>query len=538
MERCYWEPRVELDRREEKLMSRLVRIRKLYAFLRRHRHEIVSREFQDELLESFRSNGAGKPPVAPGLLAMAVLLQGYAGVSDADASELSCADARWQMVLGTLGSEEPAFSQATLQGFRERLIRANLDLRLLERTVELAERTGEYDRKKLPKSLRVAVDSSPFEGAGRVEDALNLLGHAARKLIQAAAKVTGRSSAQVRAEAELEILSATSVKRGLDRQWHEPGATRGALEEVVGELGALVRWCEKHIPEDGRKSIDGLLSTIDTVREQNIETIIDNDGMSTMQIRVGVAPDRRISIEDSEMRHGRKSSSKRFNGYKRHVMRDLDSGLIVACSLTPANQPEALAMSSLEQDLRGQGKEIGQLYIDMGYVSAEVVHKLERLNRPVVCRPFPTKAVNNVYEKTDFDIDLSASKVTCPNGVSVPIRSLGRVVQFPAQACRACSKRSQCTTSKGQAGRQIRISEHEPQQQRLRREASTPDGRARLRQRVAVEHTLAHLSQRQGRRARYFGTRKNLFDLRRACAIQNLETIQRTMVSDNYRMVA
>jgi hypothetical protein len=31
----------------------------------------------------------------------------------------------------------------------------------------------------------------------------------------------------------------------------------------------------------------------------------------------------------------------------------------------------------------------------------------------------------------------------------------------------------------------------------------------------------------QGRRARYRGVRKNLFDLRRACAIQNLETIQR-----------
>jgi len=38
---------------------------------------------------------------------------------------------------------------------------------------------------------------------------------------------------------------------------------------------------------------------------------------------------------------------------------------------------------------------------------------------------------------------------------------------------------------------------------------------------------LAHISQRQGRRARYLGLRKNLFDLRRAAAIQNLETIQR-----------
>jgi len=40
------------------------------------------------------------------------------------------------------------------------------------------------------------------------------------------------------------------------------------------------------------------------------------------------------------MRHGRKSSSKRFNGYKRHIAADLDTDLIVACAVTPANRPE------------------------------------------------------------------------------------------------------------------------------------------------------------------------------------------------------
>jgi hypothetical protein len=64
-------------------------------------------------------------------------------------------------------------------------------------------------------------------------------------------------------------------------------------------------------------------------------------------------------------------------------------------------------------------------------------------------------------------------------------------------------------------------------QQRLRKHLATPRGRARLRERVGVEHKLAHLVRRQGRRARYRGARKNLFDLRRASAIQNLEAIQR-----------
>jgi len=47
------------------------------------------------------------------------------------------------------------------------------------------------------------------------------------------------------------------------------------------------------------------------------------------------------------MRHGRKSSAVKFNGYKRHVLTDLDSGLVRAVGLTPANvldwQPGTLA---------------------------------------------------------------------------------------------------------------------------------------------------------------------------------------------------
>jgi hypothetical protein len=44
-----------------------------------------------------------------------------------------------------------------------------------------------------------------------------------------------------------------------------------------------------------------------------------------------------------------------------------------------------------------------------------------------------------------------------------------------------------------------------------------------------VEHALAHIAARKGDQARYRGTRKNLFDLRRAATIQNLEGLHRMM---------
>ena len=69
--------------------------------------------------------------------------------------------------------------------------------------------------------------------------------------------------------------------------------------------------------------------------------------------------------------------------------------------------------------------------------------------------------------------------------------------------------------------------ENQRLQHKLRKLQRTRAGRATLRERGGVEHRLAHLPRRQGHRARYRGVRKNLFDLRRACAIQKFETIQR-----------
>jgi len=66
------------------------------------------------------------------------------------------------LVLGCLGTEAPPFPQGALQAVRERLIAADLDRRLRERTVELAKATPACDPRTLPKTLRVAIDSSPL----------------------------------------------------------------------------------------------------------------------------------------------------------------------------------------------------------------------------------------------------------------------------------------------------------------------------------------------------------------------------------------
>ena len=77
--------------------------------------------------------------------------------------------------------------------------------------------------------------------------------------------------------------------------------------------------------------------------------------------------------------------------------------------------------------------------------------------------------------------------------------------------------------------RSVSLGKAEALQQTLRDFAATPDGRRRLRERIPIEHVQAHTCYRQGRKARYLGSRNNLFDLHRASIITSLRLVQRTL---------
>jgi hypothetical protein len=518
-----WGPKRERTRQEEFLLKRLHRTRKLFGFLRRHRHELFDDGFQAELESMYRNTGAGDAPVPPALLAMVVLLQSYLGTSDAEAVELAVVDLRWQMVLGCLGATEPPFSQGALPAFRERLIAHDMDRRLLERTIELARATKEFDWKKLPRTLRVAIDSAPLEGAGRVEDTFNLLAHAARKVVDCAAGLMHWTPERVCNEAGASLLLESSVKKALDLDWSDPAQKASAVKSLAVELENLRDFIFLRL---GREMVKPpLKDEIETLVQLMRQDLEPDPGGGGVKIREGVAEDRRVSVEDPEMRHGRKSKTKRFNGYKRHIATDLDSGLILSGAITPANRPEDEAAPGLAGDIARQGLEIAELFIDRGYVKAALVDEILGRGGEIVCRPWVARS-KGLFSKTAFKINMRDLSITCPAGETESI-VFGTVTEFDPEVCDQCELRAKCTAAVAGSGRTVSIATDERLQHRLRKHLATPRGRTRLRERVGVEHKLAHLVRRQGRRARYLGVRKNLFDLRRASAIQNLEAIQR-----------
>jgi transposase len=460
------------------------------------------------------SERRGHPPVAPAVLALALILQAYTGVSDDEVIEATVMDRRWQLVLDCVERDEAPFSKGTLVAFRKRLIEGQMDRRLIERTIEIASQSQGFG----PRALRAALDSSPLWGAGRVEDTYNLVGHALRKVMRAVADQQGRELVEVAEEAGAKVVCETSLKAALDRDWDQPGQREEALGLVLEVLQAVETWVQTLQQEEVHLA-EPSLKIAQQVKAQDVQ--VDEKGKASL-IK-GVAKDRRISIEDEQMRHGRKSRSVRVDGYKRHVLRDLDTGLIRAVGVTPANVPEANVTEAISADLDRQRACLQELHIDRAYLSSHLVR--ERSDElEVYCKAWPVRQGKR-FHKQAFVLDWQQHTIRCPAQQEMPFE-LGGVVHFPKDICTQCPLKAQCTTSS--KGRSVSIHPDETLLIELRQRQQTPQGRAKLRERVAVEHTLAHIGRWQGRRARYRGLRKNLFDLRRCAVVHNLHILARS----------
>ncbi len=479
-----WNPPIALTPEEQKMAQRTPKARKFFVFLRERRHERLDATFQETLAQTYKLAPGGTAPVEAGLLALATLLQASCHVGDRDAVELTVMDKRWQMVLDCLGAEQPPFSQGTLFNFRLRLIEHNLDKTVLERTVALAEKTGGFGARQ----LRAALDSTPVFGAGRVEDTFNLLGHALRKAVGLAAQELGTSAEAIVAEAGRVLVGHSSRKAALDLDWGERTARARALRSVLEEVERWTSWLEQQpsllaqeppLPE----MMDTIVQSVAPDTEPDPE-----GGPGARRIKPHVTPDRRLSLEEKDRRHGRKSSAKTFNGFQAHCALDLDSTVTREVVVCPANAPEHEAVELLAE-VWEKDPGLLPLDLDLGYMASPRMAQWAAQGVHIIARPWPH--VGDLFTKNDCTLDVMHGTVTCPHGESVPMIP-GRNAQFPASACDACPVRAQCPKAKLGQGRSLHIRADEQCQHKLRAKIRTKRGRASLRKRTAVEHTISH----------------------------------------------
>ncbi len=205
------------------------------------------------------------------------------------------------------------------------------------------------------------------------------------------------------------------------------------------------------------------------------------------------------------------------------VIKVLDQDLIVGAEVRPANEPEHETLARLTPTVTQHGP-LRDVLMDRGYLGSPHVGTLHAQGVTIRAKAW-TSANGGRFPKQAFLIQLAEQRVLCPAPQTAPIPTGAATVRFAATKCQPCALRAACTTATG--GRSIALHPQEALLQRLRVEQHQPEGRARLRQRTTVEHSLARVNQIQGPKARYKGIRKNTLDVRRVAVVANLQRIAR-----------
>lgn len=472
-----------------------------YARLAAHGDTLIS----DEDFAACYSASMGRPSIPPSLLMKVVLLQVRDDVSDREAARRAAKDLDWKRALH-LEADEVPFHHTTLSVFRSRLLVNDADEAVLRRTLERAAAAGLFSKKVL-----AIVDSTGVMGAAAVADTYTLLRQAIAKLGAAAGDGLTKKVRRT-------INRLCVNKARID--WADAAARRDQLGELV-KLAKVVLAATAD-DDDLAEARDLLARIVD----QDIDTA-DGDGP---MIRQGVAKDRVISVVDPEMRHGRKSPSKRVDGYKAHVLTDHDNELVLGVAVTAANEPDGPEAAGLIAAAKEAGVAVTEVLGDTAYGDGDTRVAVEAIGVKVTAKT-PMPSPTGRFLKTDFTIGLNPPQAICPAGHTTTTTGIGRdykgrrvtVLKFADDTCAGCPSRPECTTSAH--GRWLVLNFHEDKLAAARAQQQKPATKRKLRRRSLVERKLGEGKRHGLGKARYRGTRKVLFQTRVTATMLNIKRL-------------
>ena len=123
-----------------------------------------------------------------------------------------------------------------------------------------------------------------------------------------------------------------------------------------------------------------------------------------------------LSVHDPEMRHGHKSSRRRFNGHKAAIVVDTVSQLISAVDVLSGNAPGNLgALELVEASEASTGSEVEEAMGDAAYGDGGTRQTFANAGRRLVAKA-PGRPEREHLPKNDFHLDLAEGSCTCPAG--------------------------------------------------------------------------------------------------------------------------
>jgi transposase len=483
---------------------------------------ICDRLLPDALFDQLYSSN-GRPGLSPSLLTRLLLLELKFGRSDREAVDDLQYDLRWQFMCDVRATQVD-LHPTTLVYHRLRLLFGTINQERIATlraqgillrdtpayTIFASVRDAAVALGLLPPEAPRAVDSTAILGLAAVKDTYQLLFQGLRAVVQAhAAAAPAAQPALLEALARPEYAQDDARKPAID--WTDADARAALLTDYVHDAACLLVACQ----ELTTPAVQAALAQLQRLLGQDV-TVNDAGRATLVQ---GVARDRQCSIVDPEMRHGRKSASKRFTGSKVHVIAEPTSGLITGITATPASTHDGQALPEL------LAQEAPPLLVgDQAYGGAEV--RLAALQAGTVVHTPALAATAQPYHKDQFALDTDAGTVTCPGGQTRAVPASGRVT-FPAKLCQGCPHQATCNPAG--KGRVVSFHVAEELLRNLHAFARTAAGVALTAVRPVMERIIGHLVRWGIRQGRYIGTAKTGLQTVLGALGYNLDKISRLL---------
>ena len=514
----------------DQIFRKLVEEDSFYVYLADHRHEF----FQDEDFADLYCVDNGRPSIAPSLLAVALLLQWYDNVSDEEAARRAKLDLSWKVALGIELMDSP-FVKSVLCEFRNKLIVHKRQKQFFDASLKHARTEGFFKAR----NIKVALDTTPIFGRGAVEDTYNMLAEGLRQVLRVLAACASQSENDFAAANDLTRYTAPSFKGTCAINWDNAAERATVLESLVADCEGILLLARQALTRYENDSPEALkiINACELLSRLLVQDV-KRSAAGQPEIINGVEPDRIVSVHDLEMRHGRKSATQRFNGFKAALAVETETQLITAVDVIPGNAHDSHNSAQLiEQSAQASDASVNTVLGDTAYGTVE--QRLRAENAYTLIAPVARPPQTGRFTKEDFVIDLDNQTVTCPAGKTTARcytrkekTKHGRVFthktfHFAADDCRSCLLRAHCI-AEGVPRRTILVHEQEALLREARRFQTTDEFRNLYRARVAAEHRIARLVQLGMRKARYFGNAKVLFQLAMTATVANLTLIAAT----------
>jgi transposase len=456
----------------------------------------------------------GQPAEAPGLLALATVLQFVEGLSDRQAADAVRGRIDWKYLLG-LSLADPGFDHTVLSEFRSRLVEGGAERLLLDTLLRRLRELGLLKARGRQRTdsthvLAAVRGLNRLERVGEtVRAALNQLAEVAPEWLQAMAPAVwydryGRRVENYRLpkpdKERLELASVIGADGGqllaaVDAAVEQPWLAELPAVYLLREL-----WQTQYVEEDG------------TFRWRAVQDLPP----SAEQISSPYDPDARYSTK-------RELS---WVGYKAHLTETCDPQtphVITNVETIPATTPDDNMLGTVHQSLAKSELLPSEHLIDMGYTDAHVLVESQRQHEVVVVGPVLEDSSwqarsGEGFAKAQFLIDWDRQVVTCPSGKQsiswLPCRSatsrMEIEVRFARKDCAACPMRSSCTRAKSEP-RLLSLQAREAHEalRSARQHQVTDEFKKRYAARAGIEGTHAQAISRCGlRNARYIGLAK------------------------------